>query len=329
MRWWVHAWPEACTRLAASGHRAGGFTSGSGWALVGRALYMAAHVTGRCSAVSSKASHESDPRASKHKNRRPGAQNRSPRRQWSRQCVRVGTLRSSSRVERPCTRPVGTHELVVLGVKAQQQAPQHQELNGTLALLASLTRLGRRGVAIGRHATVQPRECRARFARGKGRLLHSLTLEALQAQHAPASTASPPAAPVAASVLEARVAAVLQLVALPGLGHPSAQESRRLVDRAKRPGVQRTEPHTRVASGKLHEDARFTRPHQQQARLAGDQLDRELVQLREESGAHLERHLEGCVCTELTLRRERVTHREEGVGLRDVRREQQRQQHAH
>lgn len=39
MRWWVHAWPEACTRLAASGHRAGGFTSGSGWALVGRALY--------------------------------------------------------------------------------------------------------------------------------------------------------------------------------------------------------------------------------------------------------------------------------------------------
>ena len=48
MWWWVQAWPEACTRLAASGHRAGGFTSGSGWALVGRALYMAAHVTGRC-----------------------------------------------------------------------------------------------------------------------------------------------------------------------------------------------------------------------------------------------------------------------------------------
>ena len=81
-------------------------------------------------------------------------------------------------------------------------------------------------------------------------------------------------------------------MALPGLGHPSAQKSRRLVDRAKRASIQGAETDTRVASCQLREDARIIRPHQQQVRLAGDQLNWKLVELREEVVAHIQKCLE-------------------------------------
>ena len=67
--------------------------------------------------------------------------------------------------------------VVMRAVEAHERAAQHQELPPTP--VTRLSFCGRRHVAVGSDAVAQPRACRARLVRGRGRLLHALALEAL------------------------------------------------------------------------------------------------------------------------------------------------------
>ena len=67
--------------------------------------------------------------------------------------------------------------VVMRAVEAHERAAQHQELPPTP--VTRLSFCGRRHIAVGSRAVAQPRACRARLVRGRGRRLHTLALEAL------------------------------------------------------------------------------------------------------------------------------------------------------